>query len=97
MAAKGRVMGTAASVKPHVELLVTPACPSCEEAERVWRDVSRALGLTLVVRSLEPDPEHPEAGTRALPVLMIDGRPLVVGVPEADDARRLLEQAMLEG
>jgi len=82
-------------LKSRVVLLVRKPCQSCDEAERVWHDVASHMGVRLEVHDLDDDPRSPEfANITALPALLVDGSPLIVGVPRADDATSLLRQAL---
>lgn len=76
-----------------VELWVGRPCASCEEAERLWRVVASEFGIELVVRDIDLAQASPERA-RALPLLCVDGRALLVGVPEVDVARAKLGQAL---
>lgn len=76
-----------------VELWVGRPCASCEEAERVWRGVASEFGVELIVRDFDLEQASPERA-RALPLLCVDGRALLVGVPEVDAARAKLGQAL---
>jgi len=84
-------------LKSRAVLLVGQPCVSCEEAEQLWREVAAVLDVRIEVRHIDLD--TPATGKdaekiTALPVLMVDGIPLVVGVPEADAATALLRQAL---
>lgn len=79
-----------------IVLWVGRPCASCEAAERVWREVAGALGLQLDVRDVDLG-EATREQTSALPLLCVDGRAVVVGVPDREAARALLEDAVRGG
>ena len=86
-------------LKSRVVLLVGEPCASCAEAERIWHDVAAGMGVRIEVQTVdlsERAPHTGEAGVTALPALLVDGRPLVVGVPQPDRAAALLRKALAQ-
>ncbi len=59
----------------------------------LWTEIAAEFDLSLRVRELDhARPESP--AVKALPLLSVNGRALVVGVPTAEQARRLLRDAL---
>jgi len=74
-------------------LIVTGDCRSCRDAERVWRAACAAMGVVLECVDAESTrgaalvAEH---ALKSLPVLILDGKVAVAGVPSTDLACRIL-------
>lgn len=66
-------------------LLVAPDCPSCQEAQAVWRRACAKLGLVLEMQSPSGG-----AAVKTVPLLMMDGVPVFAGVPDTRQAEELL-------
>jgi glutaredoxin len=81
-----------------VELLVSEWCPSCPQAERVWRAVAAEREFEFTVVDLA-QPEGRELARRlrirTIPALVIDGELKAVGVPSLHEAHRLAAAAPL--
>ncbi|MBI3918779.1 MAG: thioredoxin family protein [Betaproteobacteria bacterium] len=79
-----------------VELLVSEWCPTCPQAERVWRQVAdeRAIDFSVL------DMAQPEGRALAhrlrlktIPAIAIDGTLIAVGVQSVEEARRMVAAA----
>lgn len=82
-----------------VELLVSEWCPSCPQAEQVWRAVAAERDFEFSVLDLA-QPEGRELarrlGIRTIPALVIDGELKAVGVQSLSEAHRLAAAAPLK-
>ena len=82
----------------RVELLVSEWCPTCPQAERVWRQVAEERAIELAVL----DMMQPEGRAlaqrlriRTIPAVVIDGTLQGVGVQSLSEAQRLVAAAPL--
>lgn len=79
-----------------VELLVSEWCPTCPQAERVWRRVATEREIELAVVDLA-QPEGRELAQRlrirTIPAVVIDGTLKAVGVQEPEEARAMVAGA----
>jgi len=84
-------------LKARAVLFVGEPCVSCDEAVQLWREVAHDLGVRIDVKTIDISTHAAQAGdatVTALPTLLVDGAPVIVGVPESDSARALLRQAL---
>jgi glutaredoxin len=81
-----------------VELLVSDWCPTCPQAEQVWRAAAAERDFELAVVDLA-QPEGRELAQRlrirTIPALVIDGELKAVGVQSLPDAHRMVAAAPL--
>lgn len=81
-----------------VELLVSEWCPTCPQAEQVWRAVAAERDFDLAVIDLA-QPEGRELARRlrirTIPALVIDGELKAVGVQSVSEAHRMVAAAPL--
>jgi thioredoxin-like negative regulator of GroEL len=79
-----------------VELLVSDWCPTCPQAERVWRQVAEERNIEFSVVDMS-QPEGRALAQRlrlkTIPATAIDGALVAVGVPSLDEARRMTASA----
>ena len=79
-----------------VELLVSEWCPTCPQAERVWRQVAAERAIEFHVLDMaQPEGRALVAALRlkTVPSTIIDGELKAVGVPGLDQARALVAGA----
>lgn len=78
----------------EIVLLVSDDCTPCRAAEQLWSSLCAEMGLTLRIVGTEHT-EGSEIAHRlevnSVPVLVVDGRVVSVGVPQQSAARALLE------
>lgn len=83
-----------------VELLVSEWCPTCPQAEQVWRTVAAQRDFEFAVVDLA-QPEGRELAQRlrirTIPALVIDDELKAIGVQSASDAHRMVAAAPLRG
>ena len=80
-----------------IVLLVSEDCIPCRNAERLWPALCQEAGAEmrlLGVENAEGEALALRLGIKSLPVLLVDERVVVVGVPEVDEARELLLAAL---
>ncbi|MDH5536580.1 MAG: thioredoxin family protein [Betaproteobacteria bacterium] len=79
-----------------VELLVSEWCPTCPQAERVWRRIATERDIEFAVLDLA-QPEGRELAQRlrirTIPAVVIDGELKAVGVQEPAEAQRMVAAA----
>jgi glutaredoxin len=79
-----------------VQLLVSEWCPTCPNAEAVWRQVAAEKDIRFAVVDLA-QPEGRELASRlrlkTVPAVVIDGKLAAVGVQSAAEARALVAAA----
>jgi thioredoxin-like negative regulator of GroEL len=82
-----------------MQLLVAQWSSACKRAEDMWRQVAEARGLVLEVVDIESAPGR-ELTRRlqlaTIPVLLIDGRPVAVGVQSEAEAQAIMDAAQGE-
>jgi hypothetical protein len=79
-----------------VELLVSEWCPTCPQAERVWREVAAERDFRFAVLDLaqvEGREVAQRLRIRTIPAVVVDGALAGVGVQSPDEARRLVAAA----
>ena len=79
-----------------VELLVSEWCPTCPQAERVWRQVADERNIEFSVLDMA-QPEGRALAHRlrlkTIPAVAVDGTLMAVGVPSLEEARRMVAAA----
>ncbi|MDO9068793.1 MAG: thioredoxin family protein [Deltaproteobacteria bacterium] len=82
-----------------IELIVSGVCPFCQEAEKVWREVTSNRDLEFSVVDIT-QPEGAALAQRlklqTVPALLIDGTLRAVGVQSPEEALILLQPARQE-
>ena len=82
-----------------IELIVSGVCPSCQEAEKVWRAATADRGFEFAVVDID-QPESAALAQRlnlqAVPALMIDGTLRAVGVQSPEEALALIQSPRQE-
>ncbi|MDX1431462.1 MAG: thioredoxin family protein [Gammaproteobacteria bacterium] len=76
-----------------LELLVSEDCRPCARAQALWASVCADQGLELAV--IRTDSAHGRATLgrhrlEVLPVLLVDDRPVAIGVPSREEALALV-------
>ena len=88
----------AAPSEMKVELLVSDWCPTCPQAEQVWRTVATEREFEFAVLDLA-QPEGRELAQRlrirTIPAAVIDGELKAIGVPSLSEAHRMMAAAPL--
>jgi glutaredoxin len=83
-----------------VDLLVSDWCPTCPQAEQVWRAVAAERNFEFAVVDLA-QPEGRELAQRlrirTIPATVIDGELKAVGVPSLSEAHGMVAAAPLRG
>lgn len=76
-----------------IELFVSHGFAPCGEAARVWSIVAREAGASWRVVDINSDDGAAYAsalGVHAVPMVVVDGAPLVLGAQSLEEARHLL-------
>ncbi|MEW5942515.1 MAG: thioredoxin family protein [Pseudomonadota bacterium] len=79
-----------------IELLVSEWCPSCHQAEKIWREVSQERDFEFAVVDMsQPEGRALVSALRlkTIPALVIDGELKGIGVQSLAEARALVAQA----
>lgn len=73
-----------------VQLLVSPWCPTCPQAEQLWQQIADETGAELEILDVSKRPGRDIVAKlmiRSVPATVIDDRLAFVGVPDPDKAR----------
>lgn len=73
-----------------IQLLVSEWCPTCPQAERLWRQVATEAGAELEILDVAKRPGRDIVANlmiRTVPAAVIDGKLSFVGTPEPESAR----------
>lgn len=79
-----------------IELFVSPTFAPCEEASRIWAAAACEREASFVIVDINtPDGQaHAQRlGIRAVPLVVVNGAPMALGVQSLVEARQLLKQA----
>lgn len=82
-----------------IELLVSEWCPSCHQAEKIWREVSQERDFEFAVLDMgQPEGKALVSALRlkTIPALVVDGELKGIGVQSLAEARALVAQAPLK-
>ncbi len=73
----------------HIQLLVSEWCPTCPQAERLWRQIADETGATLDILDVTQRPGRDIVARlmiRTIPATVINDRLEFVGIPDAKAA-----------
>ncbi|HEX9627386.1 MAG TPA: thioredoxin family protein [Acidiferrobacterales bacterium] len=80
----------------QVTLMVSDWCASCDQAEKVWREVAAERGIDLAVVGLA-QPEGRALAARlklkTIPAVLVDGSLKAIGVQTRQQALEILDAA----
>lgn len=77
-----------------VTLYTRPECPLCDEAVRLLHRLAPKLGFELQEVNIEEDEELLRRYALEIPVVAVNGRPLLAAPIEGATLRRTLERAL---
>ncbi len=84
----------ASDAPPVVTLYVTDDCHLCEEAEGLMRRLGPEMGFRLEKMNIQEDESLYERFRHTVPVLAVEGEPLLSAPLEEGRVRELLEERL---
>ncbi|NOZ82193.1 MAG: hypothetical protein GXO63_03550 [Candidatus Micrarchaeota archaeon] len=82
-----------------VEILKTHTCPWCPVASEVVKSIAREYENVDVIETFLETPEGAEKakklGVTSVPTILVEGKIFSVGVPDPDELRKAIEDAVV--
>ncbi len=78
-----------------IELFVSPTFALCEEASRIWAEAASEYGASFAIVDINTSDGQAHAqrlGVHAVPLVVVNGTPMALGVQSLVEARQLLKQ-----